>query len=139
MDKPVLTDKEQFPTEEVIFSNIGKAKTQWKTLFEYIDERYPEFSSEWRYYKDGQNWLLKTLKKSKTMFWLSVHQNAFKITFYFGDKAESAILSSAISGSLKDSFKYGKRYGKIRGITIQIDSQNDIENVLLLIEIKLTI
>lgn len=139
MDKPVLTDKEQFPTEEVIFSNIGEAKVHWETLFGVIDSRYPEFSSEWRYYKDGKSWLLKTQKKSKTIFWLSVHQNAFKVSFYFGDKAESAIFNSSIPESLKESFKFGKRYGKIREITIQVESQDDIENVLQLIEIRLSI
>ena len=138
MDKPVLKDKEQFPTEEVIFSHIGEAKTHWKKLFAYINSKYPEFSSEWRYYKDGQAWLLKTQKKSKTIFWLSVVENAFLITFYFGDKAEPAILNSEISESLKESFKTGKRYGKIRGITIQIESEDDIDNVQKLVEIRLS-
>jgi hypothetical protein len=137
MDKPLLSNKEQFPTEEVIFSHIGKSRTQWKAMFDYIHLHYPEFTEEWRYYKDGKSWLFKTVKKAKTIFWLSVIPNSFKATFYFGDKAEQAILDSSISDLLKDSFQNGKRYGKIRGITIQIESQSDIDNVISLIEIKL--
>lgn len=139
MDKPLLSNKEQFPTEEIIFSHIGKSRTQWKTMFEYIHTHYPEFTEEWRYYNDGKSWLLKTVKKPKTIFWLSVIQNSFKVTFYFGDKAESLILDSSISDLLKDSFRNGKRYGKIRGITIQIESQSDIDNVISLIDIKLNL
>ena len=138
MDKPILKDKDLFPTEEVIFSHIGKAKTHWKKLFAFVNSKYPEFLSEWRYYKDGGAWLLKTQKKSKTIFWLTVFENAFAITFYFGDKAEPAILNSEISEDLKESFKTGKRYGKIRGITIQVESEDDIDNILLLIEIRLS-
>jgi len=88
MDKPLLADKEQFPTEEIIFSHIDESRIHWETIFGHIHINYPEFIGEWRYYYDGKSWLLKTTKKSKTIFWLSVVQDSFKITFYFGDKAE---------------------------------------------------
>jgi hypothetical protein len=139
MDKPLLADKEQFPTEEIIFSHIGESRIHWETIFEYIHINYPEFIGEWRYYNDGKSWLMKMTRKSKTIFWLSVVQDSFKITFYFGDKAEPVILASSISGSLKESFQNGKRFGKIRAITVQVENEDDVENVKSLIEIKLNI
>jgi hypothetical protein len=139
MDKPLLADKEQFPTEKIIFSHIGESRIHWETIFGHIHINYPEFIGEWRYYNDGKRWLLKTTKKSKTIFWLSVVQDSFKITFYFGDKAEPVILASTISGSLKNSFQNGKRFGKIRAITVQVENGDDVENVKSLIEIKLKI
>jgi len=139
MDKPLLSDKEQVPTEEIIFSHIGKSRIHWETIFEHIHKNYPEFIGEWRYYNDGKRWLLKTTKKSKTIFWLSVMKDSFTITFYFGDKAEPVILAGAISDSIKDSFQNGKRYGKIRGITVQVQSGDDVDNVKSLIKIKLSI
>ena len=139
MDKPLLADKEQFPTEEIIFSHIGGSRIHWETIFGHIHNDYPEFVGEWRYYKDGKRWLLKTVKKSKTIFWLSVFQDSFKITFYFGDKAEPVILASSISDSLKESFQNGKRFGKIRAITVQVGNEDDVEDIKSLIEIKLSI
>ena len=139
MDKPLLADKEQYPTEEIIFSHIGESRNHWETLFEYIHHEYPEFNGEWRYYNDGKRWLLKTTKKAKTIFWLSVMPDSFIITFYFGDKAEPLILDSTISGSLKDAFQNGKRFGKIRAINVQVKNGDDVENVKSLIEIKLCI
>ena len=138
MDKPLLDDKEQFPTEEIIFSHIGKSGIHWETLFGHIRKHHPDFTSTWRYYNDGKSWLLKTARKSKTIFWLSVMKDAFSVTFYFGDKAEPAIMAADISASLKDSFKTGKRYGKIRGITVHVKSGDDVENVKSLIELKLS-
>jgi hypothetical protein len=139
MEKPVLADKEQFPTEEIVFSHIGESRIHWETVFQHISDEYPECSSEWRFYNDGKSWLLKTTRKSKTVFWLSVKQNSFNITFYFGDKAELLIMASSISDTLKYSFKNGKRYGKIRAITVKVDEANAVENVKSLIEIKLSI
>ncbi len=139
MEPIVLTDKNQFPTDEVVFSHIGKSKTLWISLLEHIKANYPDISWEWRYYNDGKSWLLKVTSKSKTIFWLSVIKGAFRTTFYFGDKAEKAILNSTISDELKKQFKEGKRYGKIRGITITYKNKKDVENAKKLIEVKRSI
>jgi hypothetical protein len=137
MDQLVLTNKDQFPTEEVIFSHIGKSKVIWESFFNYLHTNHPDFSEQWKYYNDGKSWLLKVTKKSKTIFWLSIIQNSFKITFYFGDKAEPAILESAISDKLKKEFKEGKRFGKIRGLTLEMNTKKNIEYAEELISIRM--
>jgi hypothetical protein len=139
MEENVLTDKNIFPTEEVIFSHIGNSKIYWESIFEYIHTNHSDFSEEWRYYNDGKSWLLKVTRKKKTIFWLSIYKDLFRITFYFGDKAEPVIMDSSISDRLKEEFKNGKRYGKIRGITLIIDSKKVIEYIKALITIKLSI
>ena len=137
VDKPILNDPDQYPTEEVIYSCIGKRKTLWISFFDMLGEQHPDFSQEWRYYKDGKNWLMKVTRKSKTIFWLSVWKNDFKIGFYFSDKAEELINQSDISDDLKEQFKDGKRYGKIRGLTIVFRKKKDIEYANSLIAIRL--
>jgi hypothetical protein len=139
MEEKVLTDKNIFPTEEVIFSHIGKSKIYWKSIFEHIHTNLPDISEEWRYYNDGKSWLLKVTRKKKTIFWLSIYKDLFRITFYFGNKAEPVIMESSISDRLKEEFKNGKSYGKIRGITIAISSDKDIESVKSLINVKLSL
>ena len=94
MDKRVLTDSTIFPTDEVVFSHLGKTKSLWIALFELISNEYPDISKEWRYYNDGKSWLMKVTRKAKTVFWLSVIEKTFRITFYFTDKAAQAIKSS---------------------------------------------
>ncbi len=137
VEKPILNDPDQFPTEEVIYSCIGKRKTLWISFFDMLGEHHPDFSQEWRYYKDGKNWLMKVTRKSKTIFWLSVWKNDFKIGFYFSDKAEELINQSDIPDDLKEEFKNGKRYGKIRGLTIVFRKKKDIEYADSLIAIRL--
>ncbi len=137
MDQLVLTDKNQFPTDEVIFYNIGKSKVIWEFFFKHIHINHPDFFEQWKYYKDGKSWLLKVTKKAKTIFWVSVFQNSFKIAFYFGDKAEPAILDSAISDKLKKQFKEGKRFGKIRELILLMNNKKNIEFAKELISIKL--
>jgi len=139
MEQQVLTDKNQFPTEEIIFSHIGKSKILWQSVFEYIHKNHPDFSEQWRYYNDGKSWLLKVTRKSKTIFWLSVIKGSFRMTFYFTDKAEQAVTNSAVSDELKEQFKSGKRFGKICGITIIFKNKKDVEYAKSLIAIKRSI
>jgi Protein of unknown function (DUF3788) len=139
MGQPILTDENQLPTKEVIYSLIGKSRVLWDSVFEHIRSNFPQLVEEWKYYKDGKSWLLKVTLKSKTIFWLSVIKNSFRMTFYFTDKAETLINKSNISNELKESFRKGKKLNKIRGITITFNSRNDVEYAKALIEIKLNL
>lgn len=139
MEPPILTNKNEFPTEEIIFSHIGKAKASWQSIFEFIHTAHPDLIEEWRYYNDGKSWLLKVVKKMKTVCWISVLKNSIRMTFYFTDKAEQLILESNISDELKEHFKNGKHYNKIRGLTITFTSKKDVEYAKSILAIKLSI
>jgi len=97
MEQPVLCNKEQYPTDEIIFAYIGAKKAYWSALFDYIHARHADFSSEWRYYHDGKSWLMKVTRRKQTIFWLSLAKGTFRTTFYFNRKAEDAIQQSALS------------------------------------------
>ena len=139
MEQPVLTDKNQFPIEDIIWSHIGKSKALWLLLFEYIRQNHPDFTEQWRYYTDGKSWLLKVSRKARTIFWLSIVDGSFRTTFYFTEKAEHAILYSSIADELKKQYRSGKRHGKIRGIRILYRSRRDVRDAKQLIEIKTSI
>jgi hypothetical protein len=139
MDPHVLTDKTQFPTEEVIYAHLGKSKVFWLSLFEYIHTNHSDLSEEWRYYNDGKSWLLKVTRKKKTVFWLSVLQNSFRTTFYFTDRANGAIADSSISNELKEQFEGGKRFGAIRGLTVTYKNKRSVEDAKKLIALKISL
>jgi hypothetical protein len=133
----VLNDPNQFPSEEIIYSHIGRTKPLWISLFDHIDADHPDFVREWRYYRDGKSWLLKVTQKKQTIFWLSIIKSGFRTTFYFTDKAKEIIMSSELSDELKQQFTSGKSFGKIKGINIVYAKKKNIEDAKILIDIKL--
>jgi hypothetical protein len=139
MEQPVLSDKNQFPTQAVISSHLGKAQDLWEGLFGYIHDSCPDFTEQWRYYNDGKSWLLKVSKKTKTVFWLSLIEGSFRTTFYFTDKARRAILRSSLSDDLKKQYRSLRGLKKIRGITILYRRKRDVEDAKRLIQIKTSI
>ncbi len=137
MEQPVLSDADQFPSEDIVFSHIGKTKALWISLFEHIHANHPDFVEEWRYYRDGKSWLLKVTQKKKTIFWLSIIRGSFRTTFYFTDKAEEELMSSSLSDELKEQFKSGKHFNKIRGVTVVHSKKKNVEEAKILIDTKL--
>ena len=113
MTKPALTDRNQFPTDEVISSLLGRRRALWDALFAHLRAEHPECTATWRYYNDGNSWLLNVSRKKKTVFWLSVIRGTFRITGYFTDKA------------------------KLRGITVTFKTKKDVEDARRLIALKI--
>lgn len=134
-----LTDKNHYPTDEIIFSHLKRSKSLWDSIFQYIHKEHPQLTEQWRYYNDGKSWLMKVSNKSKTTCWVSVGENAFRMTFYFTVKAESALLHSSISDNLKDQFLVAKRFKKIQGITVLFKKKKDVQYAKELLEIKLSL
>jgi Protein of unknown function (DUF3788) len=138
-EKAVLADKDIYPSEELINSIIGEKKAVWLKIMSYAHEKYNDVSEEWRYYNDGKQWLFKLTRKKKTIFWLSLLKDTFRITFYFGNKGESAIMSSSLPESVKNEFVNGQRFGNIRGITTIISGDSDVDKICKLIDLKVSL
>lgn len=136
MDAPILSDKDQFPGDDVIFAHLGRRRALWEALFGFIEARHPDCVAQWRYYNDGKSWLLNVSQKKKTVFWLSVIRGSFRITAYFTDKAENAVRASQLSDELKEQFLGLAPTGKLRGITITVRKKKDVEDAKVLIALK---
>jgi hypothetical protein len=135
-EKKVLSDKSVIPTDEYIFSLIEDNKLHWKKIMDHVSDNYKDASGSWNYYNDGKQWLFKMVCKKKTIFWSSLIDKTFRITFYLGNKAESIIENSDLPQAVRDEFKTAKRYGLIRPVTFVINSETDVDNVLKMIAIK---
>jgi hypothetical protein len=135
-EKLVLSDKSVIPTDDYIFSLIGERKILWQRILKYAIENYNDTAGSWNYYNDGKQWLFKLTRKKKTIFWAGILSDTFRITFYFGDKAEPLIAESELPQKIKEEFITAKKYGAIRAISLKVFEHSDVENVLKLIIIK---
>jgi hypothetical protein len=133
--KLVLSDKSVIPTDEHIYAFLGEKRFDWQSIMHYAAENYKDAGS-WNYYNDGKQWLFKLVNKKKTIFWAGILTNTFRITFYFGDKAEPLIAESDLPEKIKYEFKSARRYGAIRGVSIIVRDKADVDNILKLIKIK---
>ncbi len=136
MEERVLSDKDQFPTEEIILSHIGKNAALWRKLFEHLGAKHPDIETSWRYYNDGKSWLMKAVYKKKTVFWLSLVEGTFRTTFYFTAKAGDAIGASGLSEGLKARFADPANGGKLKNLTVVHRGAKDLDDAVILVELK---
>ena len=137
MESAVLNDKSVKPNDEIVFSIIGEKELLWKQTFSYLYDNNKDISGEWKYYNDGKSWLFRALKKKKTLFWIRILEDTFRIAFWFADKLEPVIFGSELADKIKNEYKNAKRFNKSRCIYIDMEDSKDFENIKMLIDLKL--
>jgi len=136
IEKLVLSDKNVQVDDNLLTTILADKMPLWKKLINEISVQHAGSSGSWNYYNDGKQWLFKMVQKKKTLFWGAIHPDSFRITFYFGDKAEPVLSESHLPQTVKDDFKTAKRYGAIRAISTKIMNNDDLDIVFTLAEIK---
>lgn len=109
---------------------LGDSYVAFDELTSSITDSEPGLKMEWRYYKDGKAWLCKTTYNKKTIFWLSVWDKYFKITFYFTEKTRPGIIALDIDEKIKANFRKSKFIGRLIPLTIHVERKIKINDVL---------
>jgi hypothetical protein len=135
MDRPLLTDPDEFPGDEVLARQLGPAKPAWDAFMALLKTDYPQVAAEWRYYNDGKSWLCKVRRKDKTVCWVSVWHHFFKVAFYLNLRAEPLVCASSLDKDIKEC--YLRCGGKLRPVRVEVCYPSSLEAVRELIEIKL--
>ena len=136
MEPAVLSDPQIYPSEEVLYSHLGKAKQAFISFTEHNQSDHPDFVGRWKYYNDGKRWLFNASRKKKTVFWLSIGDGFFRVSFYFNPKAEKDIVRSKIPGAMKSQYMVTAGE-KFRAIPVVIKAKKDLEIYKELVQIKL--
>lgn len=136
MEPIVLTDPNIQPTDELIFSIIGENSVYWEKLVDYLYDNHFDITEEWRFYNDGKSWLYKAVRKKQTLYWIGIIKDTFRVTFWFGEKAQSLIEGSTLPDKVKEEFRNAKRYGQLRAVSVEVRSEDDYNNVVTLVELK---
>jgi len=136
MEPIVLTDPNIQPTDELIFSIIGENSVYWEKLVDYLYDNHFDITEEWRFYNDGKSWLYKAVRKKQTLYWIGIIKDTFRVTFWFGEKAQSLIEGSTLPDKVKEEFRNAKRYGQLRAVFVEVRSEDDYNNVVTLVELK---
>lgn len=137
MGQTILNDKLVKPNDDLIFSIIGDRQLLWKQTMSYLYDNNKDVSEEWKYYNDGKSWFFRALKKKKTVFWIGILEDTFRISFWFAEKLEPIILQSNLPENFKSDYKNAKAFNKSRCIYVDMKDADDFENIKKLIDLKL--
>ncbi|MBP7506725.1 MAG: DUF3788 family protein [Prolixibacteraceae bacterium] len=134
-----LKDPNILPTKEVLNEKMGSSYDAYVKLIDALAGEEFGIVPEWRYYNDGKSWLAKHLYKKKNMFWLSVWNNYFKVSFYFTDKNILGVDSLTIDEKIKESLEKPQSIGKLLPLTIDVYDESQVDDLLQIIRYKKTL
>ena len=137
MNTKVLSDKNKIPNEAMVFSIIGDKELVWKQTMSYLYDRNNDISEVWKYYNDGKSWLFRILQKKKTICWIKILDDTFRIAFWFANRLEPIIIESRLPDKMKEEYLNSKTFNKSRCIFIDVQDSKDFENIKTLIDLKI--
>ena len=139
METMLLKDPTISPTKDVLENALGRSFKAYEDLMDTIAGKNYGLLPDWNYYNDGKAWLCKVQHKKKTVFWLSVWDKYFKLSFYFTVKTSKSINALAIDSSIKNSFKANKPAGRLLPLVINVSKKGQLKDVLKIIEYKISL
>jgi hypothetical protein len=133
----LLKDPEVFPSSEVLEKVLNKKYPVIKEFFSTAESEEYNLIPNWRYYKDGKAWFCKITLKKKTVMWLSVWSDCFKVAFYFTEKSGGGIPELRIDESIKALYLEHKPIGKLKPIVVEVRMKSQLADINTLIKYKI--
>ena len=133
----IFTDKSIVPTESDIENALAEMYDYWQQIVALANNRYPENTKEWFISVAKYGWAFRIKDKKRALLYLLPREGFFKISFVFGQKATNEVLESTVSEIIKDKLKSAKAYREGRGLMIEIKDGSLLNDIKILIDIKL--
>lgn len=145
MKKQLLRDPAIFPTEKIIETSLNDAYSAYHQFINQLEKS--DIQLTWKYYTDGKAWLGKGLhswygvrgeKKVTTIFWCSIWEDFFKVTFYYPEKYRKEVLSLPLTSIAKEKVSNSKQMGKMKffPLVFDVDSINMFNDIFTLVNFK---
>lgn len=139
METQLLREAGIYPTMEVLREKLGKIYPLFEELMSTVTSEKYHLELKWHYYNDGKAWLCRVLKKSRTVFWLSVWNKCYKTSFFFTTKTVLGIEDLKVTTKIKEVLKDNKPIGKLVPLIIRVDKKKQIKDVLVIMEYKISL
>ncbi|MGG5343865.1 DUF3788 family protein [Enterococcus sp. AZ192] len=116
----LLRDPEIQPSDDLISEGLGHSFDVYVRFLEDLKE-YQISLMKWRYYNDGKAWLSKGEykwistrgnEKVKPIFWLSIWDGFFKVSFFFSEKIRAQLVALPLSEQTKELINNTEPNGK---------------------------
>ncbi len=147
MEQQLLRNPNVVPTSEIISEGLGSVSGVYTKFIERL-KQYDVSLMDWRFYNDGKVWLSKgeykwTTKrgtnKVKPLFWLSIWEGFFKVSFNFKLETKEELLNLPISDESKDIIKNAEASGKTMKfipVIFDVDDEKQLNDIYVLMQFR---
>ena len=132
-----LDDKAHEPSDADVAEVLADAVHLWTDLKDLMASRFDPLAEDWTFSGKKWGWSLRLKHKKRAILYMMPSTGFFFVGFALGEKAVNAAHESGLPQPLLDIIDGSKKYAEGRGVTLEVRSTADLDNVLELSEIKM--
>jgi len=137
MDISIFTDNKIMPVDDDLIVALGSMYEMWQHLTGYVHLKYPAAIDLWNYSGDKYGWNFRIKDKKRAIVYLLPRDRFFKVAMVFGQKATDTIMHSQVAECIKSELASARVYAEGRGIRIDITDETLMNDLKILIDIKI--
>ncbi len=136
MNADFLLDKTKEPGEFQVAEMLAGSAEHWNGIKIFLIENIGQVNQEWKFYGAKSGWTMKVLLGKRNLFFMKPEKSAFMVVFIFGDRAVAEVVKSNLPENIKTELLEAKKYMEGRGLRLYVKTNDDLEIVKKLVEIK---
>lgn len=131
MDVQLLRDRGAYPSGEVLAGALAGVYPLYESFMAAVDGA--GLVPEWRYYDDGGAWLCKVTNGKKTVFWLSVWDGYFQVSFFFLERHLDGLAALGLDGN---GHTHEKECGRMLPLIFRVTVAAQVTDIMKVVEFK---
>jgi hypothetical protein len=132
----VFAEKGQPPRDDELAAVLGRSGRRWKELLDHLAETYPPLTETWKFYRQS-GWILRVMRRKRTILWLVPCRRHFRASTAFGEKAVAAAVESDLPAEVIEAVRSARRYAEGRAVRLEVRTVRDLEVVKRIAAIKM--
>ena len=125
------------PNDQMLAAELGNTKEYLDKIGSFVKEEFGDLTLEWKYYGQKSGWILKMFYKKRNVLFIVPCKGFFRVAFTFGENAVNGIIASELPEFIKNEILVARKYSEGRTIQLEIKTDEQYDNILNLIRIKL--
>lgn len=138
MSKGIFTDKNEKPTSKKIEAAVGKTRRSWKDLNDFLAETL-KLKGELKFYGVNYGWALRYTKSGKSIVALYPDKDGFTAQIIMKNQQLKAAYDHGVSAATKEAADRATDFKEGRWVFIHVDSKSGIEDVVTLVNARLSV
>ncbi len=134
----VLTDRSKEPEPGDVEHALGEAHAAWSALRERIAADHAPQTEVWRWSGKTAGWILRLIRKKRTVLYMSPFDGHLVASFALGEKAVAAAHERGLPGDVLAVIDGAKKYAEGRAVRFEVRTVVDIENVADVAAVKMS-
>ena len=130
-------NKAAMPTYQELKEKLDTTFIIWNKLKSYLNENLNAPVEEWNSPGKKYGWSFRMKSKKRNIIYFLPIEDFFQVAFVFGQKATDKVLESNVADFIKTELQNARVYGEGRGIRIDVENEDIMEDIKILIHIKL--